>query len=512
MKNIIKSFAFFCTLFTLSVSYAADIIPYPVKLVEGNGQFIISESTTIICDKEYTDLSTLYADVISEITGFNLTQKSKSKSTIRIKIDNRSNLGKEAYNMDVTEENVNILSSTPEGAFYALQTLRQIIIPIDNKSAKINAVKIEDYPRFAWRGVMLDVSRTFMPKELVKRYIDLFAQYKINVVHMHLTDDQGWRVEIKQYPLLTKVGSKFDAEHNAMGGYYTQEDLKDIVKYAALRGVTIIPEIEMPGHECAAIAAYPWLRCSGDTAPIHIFEKGPSVHEEIFCAGKPEVYEFIYNVLDEITEIFPSPYIHIGGDEAPKAEWEKCNNCQIMMKNNGLTNEEQLQSLFVKHIGEYLRKKNKILVGWDEIMDGGQLAGDEVLMFWRGWGDIPTRIANEAAKGFKIIASPTSHCYFDYKHETIDSKRVYEFEPIPEGVSQNAAQNYIGVQANFWSHIDKSEHNIDKQLFPRILSLAEVGWSAIETRDWNRFKRGAIKNIGYLKNNFVNCFDDPSLN
>ena len=348
-----------------------------------------------------------------------------------------------------------------------------------------------------------------MPINLVKRYINLFSQYKLNVVHLHLTDDQGWRIEIKRYPLLTEVGSKFDAKYNTMGGYYSQDEIKELVKYAQLRNVTLVPEIELPGHACAALAAYPWLSCANIRPEIHTFFEGPSVHKEIFCAGKPEVYEFIFNVLDELITLFPSKYIHIGGDEAPKEEWKKCSYCQKTIRENNLNDEEELQSYFVKRIGEHLRSKNRILIGWDEIYDGGKLKGDEVLMFWRGWK--AEDIAKAASEGFRIVSTPTTHCYFDYDYEKIDTRKIFGYEPIPAGTPEMVAINYIGVQANFWSHIDRSEDNIDKQLFPRILGLAETAWSLPENRSWGSFREAAIRNSEYLKGKYVNVFNDASL-
>jgi hexosaminidase len=353
---------------------------------------------------------------------------------------------------------------------------------------------------------MLDVSRTFMPLNLVKRYIDLFSQYKLNVVHLHLTDDQGWRIDIKKYPLLTEIGSKFDPEFNRMGGYYSQDDIRELVKYAQQRNVMLVPEIEMPGHACAAIASYPELSCEGVRPAIHTFFEGKSIHEEIFCAGKESTYKMIFGIIDELCELFPSPYIHIGGDEAPKAMWKKCPYCQKAMKDNNLNNEEELQSLFVKRIGDYIKEKNKTLVGWDEIIDGGKLSGDEVLMFWRGWK--LSEVEKEVKTGFRVVCTPTTHCYFDYPYDKISTRTIYDYEPVRPGTSE---KNYLGVQANFWSHIDRSEPNIDKQLFPRVLGLAETAWSRPENKNWERFKSAAFHNINSLKSHNVNVFNDSTL-
>lgn len=493
---------------------AADIkiIPYPAKIIKGSGEFSITSDTKIVCNKELSDIAAFCSDAIREVSGIQLpvVHKSKAGNTIALKIDKKAALPEEGYSLRILPQCIEISASSVKGIFYGLQSLKQLMpAQATTKTIKLPVVDIEDSPRFGWRGLMLDVSRTFMDKTLIKRYIDLLALYKLNVLHFHLTDDQGWRVEIKQYPKLTQVGSKFDVKYNAIGGYYTQEDIRELVRYATARNITIVPEIEMPGHECAAIASYPELSCANVRPEIHTFLEGPSVHREIFCAGKPEVYEFIFNVLDEIMELFPSQYIHIGGDEAPKDEWKKCSHCQKAIKENQLANEEELQSHFVKRVGEYIRSKNRILIGWDEIIEGKKLTGDEVIMFWRGW--VSKDVNQHASKGFKIIASPTTHCYFDYPYKNINTKKIYEYEPIPADVSPAIAANYIGVQANFWSHIDRSEHRIDKQLFPRLFGLAETGWSRPENKDWKRFCSIAKDHLERLQNAHVNCYSDESI-
>lgn len=494
--------------------YATDIkiIPYPSKVTKGSGEFAITRDTKISCDKELSEIAAFCSDAVREVSGIQLPviHKKKTENAIVLKIDKKQNLPEEGYTLRIDPGTVEISASSVKGIFYGLQSLRQLMPARSaTKDIKLPAVEIEDSPRFGWRGLMLDVSRTFMDKTLVKRYIDLLALYKLNVLHFHLTDDQGWRVEIKQYPKLTQIGSKFDPKYNAIGGYYTQDDIRELVRYAAARNITIVPEIEMPGHECAAIASYPELSCANVRPEIHTFLEGPSVHREIFCAGKPEVYTFIFNVLDEVMELFPSQYIHIGGDEAPKDEWKKCPHCQKAIKENQLNNEEELQSHFVKRIGEYIRSKKRILIGWDEIIEGKKLSGDEVIMFWRGW--INKEINQHASRGFKIIASPTTHCYFDYPYKNIDTKKIYEYEPVPAGVSPAIAANYIGVQANFWSHIDRSEQRIDKQLFPRLLGLAETAWCSSGNKDWKRFCSIARDHTERLRACYVNCYPDDSI-
>jgi hexosaminidase len=509
MKSILVIVSVLTILSNPSWSQTACIIPAPLHIETLSGEFVFTASTAIIAPESLASQAGMFSVSVIDLLGRKLSCSAggKSNGNILLRIDKNLEKG-EGYELYILPGNIEIKASSEAGIFYGLQTLRQLLISSSN--GIIPAQSVKDAPRFAWRGVMLDVSRTFMSVNLVKRYIDLFSMYKLNVVHLHLTDDQGWRVDIKRYPLLTEIGSKFDAKYNTMGGYYSQDDIRELVRYAGRRNITLVPEIELPGHACAALAAYPELSCAGIRPEIHTFFEGPSVHTEIFCAGKPEVYEFIFNVLDEIIDLFPSKYIHIGGDEAPKQEWKKCAWCQKTIRENSLANEEELQSYFVKRIGEHLKSKNRILIGWDEIYDGGKLSGDEVLMFWRGWK--AESIEEAASQGFRIVSCPTTCCYFDYDYEKINTRKIYDFEPVPQNLSKAATEKYIGVQANFWSHIDRSENNIDKQLFPRILGLAETAWTIPENKNWEKFKAAAAKNSEYLKIKLVYAYNDDSLN
>jgi hexosaminidase len=505
MKRILLSLVIpFLVMFSLN-SQGPSIIPAPEEVILMEGEFVFRPETRIISSEPLLSTAELFAESISVLlkSPLMVSSKGKSQGNIILKLD-KSITHPEGYVLNIYPSHIEVKASSAAGIYYGLQSLRQLL-DCSGKEV-LQAQSVKDSPRFLWRGVMLDVSRTFMPVNLVKRYIDLFSQYKLNVVHLHLTDDQGWRVEIKRYPLLTEIGSKFDTEFNTMGGYYSHDDIREMVRYAQLRNVMLVPEIEMPGHACAAIASYPDLSCESVRPKIHTFFEGKSIHEEIFCAGKESTYEMIFGILDELCGLFPSPYVHIGGDEAPKAMWKKCPYCQKAMKDNNLANEEELQSYFVKRIGDYLRTKNKTLVGWDEIMEGGKLAGNEVLMFWRGWK--LDEVEKEVNAGFKVVCTPTTHCYFDYSYDKINTRLIYEYEPVIAGTNKD---NYLGVQANFWSHIDRSEYNIDKQLFPRILGLAEIAWSRPENRKWEQFRISAIKNIDNLRSGNVNVYNDQSL-
>ncbi|MBI5009742.1 MAG: beta-N-acetylhexosaminidase [Bacteroidia bacterium] len=464
MKSIISGIVIFLVFAFKAESQNCSVIPCPQKVEILEGEFTFINDTRIIAPGSLNITAELFSEEIKDLLGRKIVVTSKGSASGNIVLQIEKTIPHpEGYELKVSSGKIEVKASGIGGIFYGLQSLKQLLICSDKGILK--AQVITDSPRFEWRGVMLDVSRTFMPVNLVKRYIDLFAMYKLNVVHLHLTDDQGWRIQIKKYPLLTESGSKFDPRFNTMGGYYSHDDIRDLVKYAQQRNVMLVPEIEMPGHASAAIASYPDLSCEGVRPVIHTFFEGKSIHDEIFCAGKESTYEMIFGIIDELCELFPSPYIHIGGDEAPKSKWEKCPYCQKAMKDNNLNNEEELQSYFVKRIGDYLRDKNKTLVGWDEIIDGGKLAGDEVLMFWRGWK-----------------------------------------------LSEVEKEVNLGVQANFWSHIDRSEHNIDKQLFPRILGLAETAWSIPSVRNWDRFIYAAAENISYLKKSKnVNVYNDSVL-
>jgi len=443
-------------------------------------------------------------DMITRGTGFELdiTDDDYSPGDNQISLtltETESGLGQEGYTLEADSSAIVIRADKPAGLFYGIQTLRQIWPPIlerekggDNAGLTIPCVRIRDIPRFGWRGLMLDCSRTFWDTDTVKRYIDLLALLKMNVFHLHLTDDQGWRVEISKYPRLTEVGSKFDPRYEGeINGYYSRDDIKDIVAYAADRNITIVPELDLPGHFTAALAAYPELSCTGRTDLwIYPFFKRPEgiapLTEDILCAGDEKSYRFLEDVLGELVELFPSRYIHIGGDEAPKARWEHCKKCQAMIRKHGLKDEHELQSHMTKFMADYLESKGRKLIGWDEIMEGG-LAGNAAVMYWRGW--IEEAPLTALGQDNEVVMSPTTHCYFDYTYEKISTEHAYSYEPIPPGLRPDQERLILGVQANMWTHIARDRDALDSQIFPRLAAIAEVGWSPKEARDWSRFKQ-----------------------
>ena len=498
------------------VSAQIGVIPKPSKMVELQGSFTIDKNTKVFLDRSKNEVKLVIDDFIASVKtplGFeiNSTDRSPKSNLIVIKIDNLI-LNKEGYHLKVAPGIVTVSASSAAGVFYALQTLRQLLpTEIESKVTvekkwEIPAVEIEDSPRFEYRGFMLDVARHFQPVEVLRRYIDLLSFYKINHFHLHLTDDQGWRIEIKKYPKLQEISAwrkesmvghsedkprKYDGIR--YGGFYTQEQLKELVRYAQEHFITIIPEIELPGHSTAVLAAYPELTCFPKK-----FEVTPDygVFEDVYCT-KESTFKFLEDVLSEVVEIFPGQIIHIGGDECPKTKWKICPQCQERMKQENLKNENELQSYFIKRIQKFLNSKGKNIIGWDEIMEGG-LAPGATLMYWRTWlGD--KHIAEAATAGFKIIMSPLNPLYFNlYENEErlitplaypglIPLDKVYNYNPVPQSLTGNDAKNIIGVQANLWSEYVNNGKTAEYMTFPRACALAETGWSPQASKDYADF-------------------------
>lgn len=468
-------------------------IPKPQSLKVSSDRLIIDEVFgyfSELSDDESKDLGNRISDILGiklsdvETSGGKLESK-----RIELKVS-ADQLEAEGYLLSITTAAIHIEASKFAGFKNAVNTLNQLfylhsrdIHQTNEDSRSLPVLSISDSPSFSWRGLMLDCSRTFIPIPEIKKIIDGLAFYKMNVLHLHLTDDQGWRLEIKKYPELTDLCSETDAKYtNDKGGYYTQEEMKDLIEYADIRNVTIVPEIELPGHSNEIFAAFPELSCSGKQTEIFPFFSGPGVTEDIFCAGKEDVFAFLENVLDEVCELFPSDYIHIGGDEAPKVRWDNCEDCQRRIEDENLNDSHELQSYFIQRIEGFLNKKGKKLIGWDEILEGG-LAENAAVMSWRGTqGGI-----DAASAGHPVVMSPTSHCYFDYSYGTTPVEKVYGFNPIPAELSASQAEFVLGAQANFWSHIDRQSYAMERQIFPRIIALSERLWSS-EVSDFVDFE------------------------
>lgn len=490
-----------CSLFA-----QVSIIPQPVevKYPRATGHFTINHNTPIILDGSGMENSAhFFNDYLQEIYGFklNVTNKASVEPGIHLNFERMDHPIAGAYTMEVKNNGIFIGGDNEVGVFYAVQTLLQLL-PVDKSTAfNIPFVNIRDYPRFGYRGMHLDVSRHFFPVEYVKRYIDYIAMHKMNYFHWHLTDDQGWRIEIKKYPKLTSVGGYRNGtiighhpgignDNTHYGGFYTQEQVKEVVAYAAKRYITIIPEVEMPGHASAALTAFPNLGCTG--GPYQV-QQTWGVFKEVFCAGNDTVFNFLQDVLDEVMPLFPAKYVHIGADECPKDSWKVCPKCQKRMKDNKLKDEHELQSYFVQRMEKYINSKGKTLIGWDEILEGG-LAPNAVVMSWRGEkGGI-----DAAKQKHDVIMTPTTYVYFDYAQSKPEDslviggylplEKVYNYEPVPEELTTAEAKHILGAQANLWTEYIKNPRKIEYMIFPRMTALSEVVWSPKEKRNWKDFQ------------------------
>lgn len=468
------------------------LIPKPVLLEKREGYFTIDSQTALHYPVELNNEGEYLSDLIEASSQFslpvNLESKVKLNSTIELKVVNdfppELQHG-EAYRILIDENNLQISALTSTGIMRGIQTLRQLFVPAFSSDEKRSAwflpcLKIEDKPSFEHRGLLLDVCRHFFEKEVVLKYIDALAYYKMNVLHFHLTEDQGWRMAIDKYPLLNEISSyRTEKDGSIYGGFYTKEELKEIVAYAAERHIVVIPEIELPGHAQAALAAYPQYSCNG--GPIEVANDW-GVFKEIYCAGNDSTFLFLQDILTEVMEIFPSEYIHIGGDEAPKFRWEHCSKCQQRMKNEGLADEHELQSYFIQRIEKFLNDNGRKLVGWDEILEGG-LSENATVQSWRG-----TEGGMAAARqNHYVIMSPTSHCYLDYGLDAIDLKKVYSFNPIPAELEAEFHTYILGAEVNMWTERVPDEADLDSKVFPRVIALAEMLWSGPDSSRYDDF-------------------------
>lgn len=474
-----------------------DVVPLPNSVTMTGGEpFELTPSTTVAYPEGNKDMernAQFLARYVNDATRMTLSVvPGKAKKGIRLVLDKKVS-GEEAYTIMVDKKGVTIAGSTPKGVFYGVQTLRKSLPVGAATVVRLPSVKISDSPRFVHRGMMLDCSRHFFPLEFVKRYIDLIAMHNMNVFHWHLSDDQGWRIEIKKYPELTIKGSRRSGtvigyntaldDSIPYGGYYTQEQAREIVEYARQRYVTVIPEIDMPGHMLAALATYPELGCTG--GPYEVGHRW-GIYKDVLCVGNDKIYDFCEGVLDEIMQIFPSKLIHIGGDETPTEVWEKCPKCIKRAEDNNMT-VKQVQSYFTSRIEKYVNSRGRRIIGWDEIL-GGDISQSAVIQSWRDTKH--GRIAAEA--GHDVIMSPTSHCYFDYsqadeknsKYEPtlcggyIPVEKVYAFEPCDENLSESSRPHILGVQANIWAEYLLYPNQVEYQALPRMAALAEVQWTS----------------------------------
>jgi hexosaminidase len=473
------------------------LIPKPQHFALGEGTFLLNKNTSLFCEAELKIAEDFLREYLQLGVGIPLTAASKEKADVQILLDPL--LPKEGYSLRISETHIVLKAADAGGAFYGVQTLRQLLpVQLERQNTKIEKafavpqLEIFDAPKFAYRGMHLDVGRHFFSKEFIKKYIANMALLKMNYFHWHLTEDQGWRIEIKKYPKLmshaayreeTLIGhynetpQQYDGQR--YGGYYTQEDVAEIVAFAATLNVTIIPEIEMPGHAQAALSAYPELGCTGEQIPV---ATKWGVFEHIYCPNE-KTFTFLKDVLEEVIPLFPGEYIHIGGDEAPKTQWEKCDHCQKLIQDLNLIDEHGLQSYFIKEMEAFINTKGKKIIGWDEILEGG-LAPNATVMSWRGMqGGI-----DAAKQKHPVIMTPTSHSYFDYYQADhpdeplaiggfLPLKKVYSFNPIPRELSTEEASYIWGAQGNLWTEYIKTEAQVEYMAFPRMLAMSEVVWS-----------------------------------
>ena len=521
-----KKIAFLSLLFSVKMLIAQNlqirIIPEPVKLTVQKGDFIITPKTVlVVSDPGDVHAANFLNQYLKKYYHFQLQIKEHTTSG-SINIHTKKFIqvpdNPEFYSFQSKPSGITISGNSYAGSFYGIQTLIQLLpVNATANKLKIAAVSIEDEPRFAYRGMHLDVGRHFFSVDFIKEYIDFIALYKMNTFHWHLTEDQGWRIEIKQYPRLTSAGAYRNGtiighapgtgnDGIKYGGYYTQEQIKDIVQYAANRFITVIPEIEMPGHASAAIAAYPKLSCfpdkntptpknknlwSGDTTGKQV-QQGWGVFDDVFCPGE-YTFHFLENVLDEVMELFPSKYIHIGGDECPKTYWKASPFCQQLMKEKGIKDEHELQSYFIQRIEKYINSKGRQIIGWDEILEGG-LAPNATVMSWRGEkGGIEA-----AQQKHDVIMTPGAWCYFDHsQNKPEDSltiggytpvQKVYSYEPVPKEISADETKYILGAQGNVWTEYMKYPTKVEYMILPRMSALSEVLWSPAGKKNWQNFE------------------------
>lgn len=539
MKKLFVLLAFAC----IQKSYAQiNVVPMPAEVKMGKGSFELNRNTVIELEGSNLEkTAALFNGYLKSMFGYSLktVKKASSSNAIVLNYERLDNEIAGAYNLTVDKNGIYIAGDNETGVFYGIQTLIQLI-PVQKKlQLNIPYVTINDYPRFAYRGIHLDVARHFFPVVYVKKYIDYLATYKFNTFHWHLTDDQGWRIEIKKYPKLTSVGGyrngtiigRYPGKGNYSiyyGGFYTQQQIKDVVKYAAERHITIIPEIEMPGHASAAIAAYPQLSCFPDEStkvPANTTWAGSTtgkqvqqtwgVFEDVFCPSE-YTFGFLQDVLDEVIPLFPSKYIHIGGDESPKEAWKRSAFCQQLIKEKNLKDEHELQSYFIQRIEKYINSKGRRIIGWDEILEGG-LAPDATVMSWRGEeGGIAA-----AKQDHDVIMTPGTYCYLDHSQSqnedsvTIGSylplEKVYSYDPVPAALNAEQAKHILGAQGNLWTEYITNPSKVEYMLFPRIMALSEAVWTPKEKKDWEDFERRLpmlLKRLDDQHINYSNAYYD----
>ena len=478
-----------------------NILPLPVKIEPLPGEFQLTAATLLCTDDANRANAAYLRNLLAIPTALPLPiQASPAPRSISLRLNPAlSQLGNEGYHLLVSPEAVTLEALTPTGVFYAIQTLRQLFPPsierrqpVSGESWRISALEIYDWPRFSWRGFMLDEGRHFHGKQTVLQTLELMALQKLNVFHWHLTEDQGWRIQINAYPRLTEIGSRragtgfgLTGKHDGVphAGFYTQDDIRQVVAYALERHITILPEIEFPGHSLAALASYPELSCTG--GPFEVATH-PGVYPDIYCAGKEQTFTFLQNVLAEVLDLFPSPYIHIGGDEAPKKRWKACPHCQRRIQQEGLKDEHALQVYFTNRIISYLAQHGRHVVGWNQILDQG-LAPDAVVQYWMGSRKRLLQAIKEHQR--KVVMSSFLDAYLDHSYSLTPLSRAYRYEPVPPELDDAQAACILGLEFPLWGESLPSRARLDYQAYPRLTAMAETAWTPKAQKDLSDFRR-----------------------
>ncbi len=491
------------------MKFIPNIIPEPVQIKHGKGTFKMDENHVIFTEGLFKEEAQFLKDLLIKNFNLNLSiemvnELSKPNNGINLSsIDFPQEMPEEGYELEITSEYIMIKARTPAGGFHGIQTLRQLIPIISNESLTkascnfdIPCVEILDYPRFKWRGFLLDEARHFFGGSTVKKMLNLMSLLKLNKFHWHLTDDQGWRIEIKKYPLLTKIGSKrkrkklhsgrrkprkeqFSEEYS---GFYTKSEIKEIIEHARKRHITIIPEIDVPGHVSALLAAYPQYCCEWKKKQFEVSTQY-AIHEDVLCAGKKETYHFLHDILNEIIELFPSKIIHIGGDEVPKIQWQQCSECQALMKKEKLNNEEELQVWFTNEISNYLNDHERIPMGWNEILNK-KLVESAICQYWTPNLDV---LLQHVKKGRVVVMSEFEYVYLNYGYKFNPLDKVYQYDPIPKGLEYSFHEQILGIEACLWTEFIPDQNALEWYTFPRLIAVAETGWTIEKNKNFEHF-------------------------
>ena len=499
-----------------------NVIPDPVNISLKEGAFTLNEQTVILVDLKLKEIAEQLKEILLSTLGLNILVKedlqTKDSSNIIIlkTIKDEKELNYEGYTLIVSKDLIEIVASTAKGVFYGIQTMLQLIplVSIGNKNLNLEfsipCVVIKDYPRFQWRGFMLDESRHFFGKKVVKHILDLMAFLKLNKFHWHLSDDQGWRIEIKKYPLLTEIGSKREGTITArqkallcsekqkipidgipVMGHYTQKEIKEIISYATERHISIIPEIDIPGHTTAILASYPHLSCTG--GPFEVSTRF-RVHRDVLCVGNSDIYEFLENVFNEIVDIFPSKIIHIGGDEAPTMRWKECPKCQALIQTKGLKTIANLQPYFTNRIAKYLASKGRRIMVWNDILND-DLISNALCQYWINNFN---EVLDHVRKGREVVISEMKTLYFDYPYKLIPLHQTYNYDPIPSNLEEKFHKNILGLEACLWTEFVPTKEILDWETFPRLIAVAETGWSLKNKKNFESFQKRLASFVPWL--------------